>query len=214
MNDSENSIGRRIKMILGTLGIFVVFGFLALILSGFAGNESPEDRAYKGEFSEEIIETRWKNLEEVETAQSEVYDEAKVNAAMEKIMSSVAEPKKTGIVVPGSPTFLKQSEQPAAPAEGESSEPAPEDSEEKQESNEGVSPGIKPAAPGSAAPKEEQPKPGPVNAPESNAKPKGAPKEEGAKEPKGDAPKGGAPKGDTATKAEAPAKPAPAPANQ
>lgn len=204
MNDSENSLGRSIKMILGTLGIFVVFGFLALILSGFAGNESAEERAYKGEFSKETTEARWANLEEVQAAQTEAFDQAKVDAALEKIGSTVAKPAKTAIVVPGSPTFLKQSEQPAeAPAEApaEKKEPA-EKGEPKKDG-----PAVEPKAAGEAAPEKETPKPEPVNAPEEKAKAKGDAK------PKGEA------KGGEKAKAESPAQPEapkadPAPANQ
>lgn len=103
------------KTILGTIGVMVVFGFLALILSGFAGRESVEERAYRGEFSAETTAARWKNLEDTKAAQSEVYNAAKVAEALVAVGKAKVAPAKTDIVVPGSPTFLKQMEQQSAP---------------------------------------------------------------------------------------------------
>jgi len=124
MSDTQTSPAKSAKMILGTLGIFVLFGFLALILSGFAGHESVEDKVYQGEFSKETTEARWKNLEEVQKVQNEAFDQTKVDAAFSKVVSSASKPAKTELVIPGSPTFLKQAEAPSAPA-AEAITPAP-----------------------------------------------------------------------------------------
>ena len=47
MSNSGKQCCSNPKLVLVTLGIFALFGFLALILSGYVGNESPEDRAYR-----------------------------------------------------------------------------------------------------------------------------------------------------------------------
>lgn len=116
MSDSGKPCCSNPKQVLWTLLIFVLFGFLALIISGRLGAKSPENRAYMGEFSEETTRQRWENLKEVEGAQSALVDEAKVRGALEAIAKAPPAPAATDVVVPGSPTFLKQMEQPAAPA--------------------------------------------------------------------------------------------------
>jgi hypothetical protein len=83
MSDSSNKCCSKPKLVLGTLGIFVFFGFLALILSGYVGHESLEDRAYMGDFTPEVTAQRWANLEEIEKAQGALVDQAKVDAALE-----------------------------------------------------------------------------------------------------------------------------------
>lgn len=137
-------------MILGTLGIFVVFGFLALILSGFAGHESVEEKVFQGEFSKEVTEARWKNLEDIQTAQEGVLDQGKVESAYSKVISSASKPAKTEHVIPGSPTFLKQAEEQAAPAADAPPVPKAEG---------GAAPAAKPAAekPAPAQPAAEKP---------------------------------------------------------
>jgi hypothetical protein len=125
MSDSTGKCCSNPKMLLGTLALFVGFGFLALILFGFVGNESVEDRAYKGEFTPEVTNQRWANLEEVKASQSELVDEAKLTAALASLAKAPAKPEPSGIVVPGSPTFLKQAEQAAAPATPAPATPAP-----------------------------------------------------------------------------------------
>ncbi|MDP4938041.1 MAG: hypothetical protein NWR21_01890, partial [Verrucomicrobiales bacterium] len=124
MSDSSNKCCSKPKLVLGTLGIFVIFGFLALILSGYAGNESLEDRAYMGDFTPEVTAQRWANLEEIEKAQGALVDQAKVDAALAALVSAAPKAEATAIVVPGSPTFLKQMEQPAAPAAAAAPAPA------------------------------------------------------------------------------------------
>lgn len=116
MSNQTSSTSSPLKVFLGAMGVFVFFGFLALILSGYAGHESIEDRAYLGEFDAETIQQRWENLEAVETAQAELLDEAKVTAAMAALVKNAPKAAKTTIVVPGSPTFLKQMEEASAPA--------------------------------------------------------------------------------------------------
>lgn len=116
MNDSGKPCCNNPKPILWTVLIFALFGFLALILSGRLGSKSPENRAFEGEFSAETTKQRWANLAEVSEAQTALVDEAKVDAALAALVQSPGKPAATEIVVPGSPTFLKQMEQQAAPA--------------------------------------------------------------------------------------------------
>lgn len=105
------------KTLLTGLAILVSFGFVVLILTSNFGRESIEDRAYMGDFSEETIETRWANLEEVTSAQEALVDMSKVDAAMRELAGNVPDAAKSDIVVPGSPTFMKQAEAASAPAE-------------------------------------------------------------------------------------------------
>jgi hypothetical protein len=116
MSDSSKPCCSSLKHVLWTLLIFALFGFLALILSGRLGAKSPENRAYMGEFTEETTKLRWDNLKEVKEAQTTLVDPAKVKSALEALAKSAPKPAATDIVVPGSPTFLKQMEQQAAPA--------------------------------------------------------------------------------------------------
>lgn len=116
MSDSSKPCCSSPKQVLWTLLIFALFGFLALILSGRLGAKSPENRAYMGEFTAEATKLRWDNLKEVKDAQSALVDPAKVKSALESLAKSAPKPAPTDIVVPGSPTFLKQMEQQAAPA--------------------------------------------------------------------------------------------------
>ena len=166
------------------MGIFVVFGFLALILSGFAGHGSVEEKVFQGEFSKEVTEARWKNLEGIQTAQEGVLDQGKVESAYSKVISSASKPAKTEHVIPGSPTFLKQAEEQAAPAAD--APPAP-----KTEG--GAAPAAKPAAekPAPAQPAAEKPaapaekKPAPAKpAAEAKAPAKPAPKASAPEKPK------------------------------
>jgi 2-oxoglutarate dehydrogenase E2 component (dihydrolipoamide succinyltransferase) len=69
-----------------------------------------------GEFTEEATKLRWDNFKEVKEAQNALVDPAKVKSALEAIAKSAPKPAPTDLVVPGSPTFLKQMEQQAAPA--------------------------------------------------------------------------------------------------
>lgn len=105
------------KTLLTGLAILVSFGFVVLILTSNFGRESIEDRAYMGDFSEETIETRWANLEEVTSAQEALVDMSKVDAAMRELAGNIPDAAKSDIVVPGSPTFMKQAEAASAPAE-------------------------------------------------------------------------------------------------
>ncbi len=116
MTDPSDSPVSRVKFLLAAGGVLVVFGFLALILMGFAGHESPEDKAYKGDFDAATTELRWNNLAEVNAAQDSLVDDAKIKAAMAAVVKGVSKESATGVVVPGSPTFLKQAEAAATPA--------------------------------------------------------------------------------------------------
>jgi hypothetical protein len=128
MSDSSKPCCSNPKQVLWTLLIFALFGFLALILSGQLGAKNPENRAYMGEFTEEATKLRWDNFKEVKEAQDSLVDPAKVKSALEAIAKSAPKPAPTDLVVPGSPTFLKQMEQqaaPAAPAPAATTTPAP-----------------------------------------------------------------------------------------
>lgn len=127
MSDSGKPCCTQPKQVLWTLVIFLLFGFLALILAGRLSSKNPENRAYLGEFAEETTQQRWDNLNEVSEAQSALVDQARVAAALTALANSTPRAEKTDLVVPGSPTFLKQMEQQAAPAEaaGQPTAPAP-----------------------------------------------------------------------------------------
>ncbi|MDA8908770.1 hypothetical protein N9I65_01190 [bacterium] len=124
MSNQASSTSSPFKVFLGAMGVFVFFGFLALILSGYAGHESLEDRAYMGEFDAETIQQRWANLEEIETAQSSLLDEKKVAAEMTALVKNAPKAAKSSVVVPGSPTFMKQIEEASAPKEEAPAKPA------------------------------------------------------------------------------------------
>tara|TARA_R110000850_G_scaffold17996_18_gene54639 strand:- start:321 stop:857 length:537 start_codon:yes stop_codon:yes gene_type:complete len=97
-------------MFLGGAGILVFFGFIVLILSSRAGHESLADRAFEGDFDAAKTESRWTNLEEVSGAQEALVDSTKVDAAYAALAKSAPAAGKTELIVPGSPTFLKQLE--------------------------------------------------------------------------------------------------------
>lgn len=156
MSDSSKPCCSNPKQVLWTLAIFGLFGFLALIVSGRLDSRNPVNRAYEGEFTDMRTKERWVNLDEVKGAQSALVDPAKVAAALEALAKAPATPAPTDVVVPGSPTFLKQSQQPAAPA----AQPAP--------ATAGGAPAPAPAAsPAPATPP--APKPVPAPAPSTPA---------------------------------------------
>ncbi len=170
MSNQASSTSSPLKVFLGAMGVFVFFGFLALILSGYAGHESIEDRAYMGEFDPETIQQRWANLEEIETAQGGLLDEEKVAIEMAALVKRAPKAVASTIVVPGSPTFMKQMEEASAPKEEEKPKPA----EPKKEEAPKETPAPKPApvveakpAPKAAAPEKaaETPKPAAPTAP-------------------------------------------------
>ncbi len=78
-----------------------------------------------GEFTAEATQLRWTNLKEVNEAQTGLVNPDKVNAALEALAKSPPKPAATDIVVPGSPTFLKQMEQAAAAAPAPLPRPGP-----------------------------------------------------------------------------------------
>jgi len=131
---NESSKQSNASNVLFAAGLFVVFGFLVLILSGFAGHDTLEERAYMGDFDRETIETRWANLEEVRQAQSEAFSEEKIDTAMKTVAESSAPSRASTIVVPGSPTFMQQMTTQAQPSEGETEEGSDENVEKDSES--------------------------------------------------------------------------------
>lgn len=152
MTDSSNKCCSKPKLVLGTIGIFVLFGFLTLILFGYVGHESLEDRAFRGDFTPEVTAQRWANFEEVQGNQSALVDEAKVEAALDALVKAAPKAEATTIVVPGSPTFLKQMEQ--------AETPAPEAPAAQAPAPETPAP-VAPAAPAPAAPAPVAPTPAP-----------------------------------------------------
>src|SRR5690606_16815836 len=144
-----------LKSVLWTLLIFALFGFFALIISGKYDRYSAVNRSFQGEFTPEVTEQRWANLAEVKEAQAALVDESKLQAALEAIAKSPAKPAPTDQVVPGSPTFLKQSQQPAPAPEAPKAE-APKAEAPKAEAPKAEAP--KAEAPKAEAPKAEAPK--------------------------------------------------------
>jgi hypothetical protein len=168
-------------------GLLVVFGFLVLILSNYATRESLEERAYRGDFDAATIEARWENLKAVQAEQAGLYDAVKVEKAMAAVVASQAQAAPSDVVVPGSPTFMKQMEQAsqeAAPQEEES--PA---ADEEGAGPEGSEPEESASTPGEKAPvfegelKSEQEKPDSEKK-ESDAKPEPKPAPAAAESPK------------------------------
>lgn len=148
-----------VKAFFVAAAIFLSFGFVILILSGAAGHDSVEEKAYEGEFDSATVEARWKNLEDVTAAQQGMVDAKKVDAALASLSKSAPKAAKSGVVVPGSPTFLKQMEEeaakaaaaeeakkkPEAPAKKEegAAKPAPAPEAKKEESAKGAAPAPK-----------------------------------------------------------------------
>ncbi len=157
MNDSGKPCCTNLKAVLWTLVIFALFGFLALILSGRLETKNPENRAFQGEFTKETTQQRWANLAEVAEAQSALVDETKLAAALASIAKSPEKPAATELVVPGSPTFLKQMEQSAAPKAEAPKTEAPKAEAPKAEAPKAEAP--KAEAPKAEAPKAEAPAP-------------------------------------------------------
>ncbi len=111
---SDSSPSSKSSNVFFTAGLFLVFGFLVVILSNFAEQDSLEERAYKGDFDQATIDSRWENLKAIEEVQSTKFSGEKVSKAMAVIASAEAAPAATDVVVPGSPTFMKQMEAAAA----------------------------------------------------------------------------------------------------
>jgi len=168
MSQSNVSSASAIKLVLGSIGVLVFFGFLALILSGYAGHETLAERTYRGEFDETVTAQRWANLEEVQASQAGALDKEKVAEALAVLARDPAPPAKTEIVVPGSPTFLKQMQAPAeeAPAEEAPAEEAPAEEAPAEEAPAEEAPAE--AAPAEEAPAQEAPAEAPAPEPQAN----------------------------------------------
>lgn len=187
---SDSTPSSKASNVFFAAGLFLVFGFLVLILSNFAEQNSLEERAYMGDFDQATIDTRWENLKAVKEAQSGLFSEEKVAKAMAAVASAEAKPAPTDIVVPGSPTFLKQMEAPAEeakPAGDSKPAEAPESSEPAKVPAPGES-----AAP-EAAPKAAAPAPAEQAAPNPEEKKaaegaNGKPDQPKAQEPKPETP--------------------------
>jgi len=157
MSDQAQSNSSSAKTLFIGIAILVSFGFIALILTSNSGRESIEDVAYKGEFTAEVTEARWGNLEEVSTAQAALVDSDKVDAALKELAENPPAPAKSDIIVPGSPTFMKQAEEaaaatePATTPEESGDEAQPEQDEKKPKGAEKGAKGKKKAKPDTIA---------------------------------------------------------------
>ncbi len=123
-NQDTESTGSALKGFFDGLIIFLIFGVIsALLFSGYAGGKQA-DKDYKGVFDQATRDQRDANLAEVSEAQAKLVDAGAVAAAMKKVTAGAGgkKPAKTDLVVPGSPTFLKQAAEQAAPAEEEKTE--------------------------------------------------------------------------------------------
>ena len=171
---SDSSQSSKASNVFFAAGILLSFGFLGLILTSNAKKGSLEENAYRGEFDEATTEMRWKNLEEIESAQADIVDEAKLSQAMASVSGTAVAPAASGVVVPGSPTFMKQMEEAAKKeeeaakakeeaAKKESSDGAGAKPEPKTESKPAPQPNAEKAEPKKAEPSEaakpEQPEP-------------------------------------------------------
>lgn len=109
------------------------FGLLGAFVIAVSPGESSIDRTKAGDFDEATTEARWNNLKEVSSAQEAAVDSAALKKAVADVIKKSASSKaaKTELVVPGSPTFLKQAAAaatpaPATPADTATEGPAPE----------------------------------------------------------------------------------------
>ncbi|NNE92537.1 MAG: hypothetical protein HKN23_12895 [Verrucomicrobiales bacterium] len=108
---------------------FLSFGLLAGLVIYITGVEDPAAASVKGVFPEKVIAQREANLEEVTAAQAALVDEAKIEAAMQSVISGATKEKPSEAAVPGSPTDLKN--QAAAAAEAAAKKAAEEEASAK-----------------------------------------------------------------------------------
>jgi hypothetical protein len=137
MSDQTSPNNSHTKTLLSGLAILVSFGFVVLILTSNFGRESIEDRAYMGDFSEETIQTRWANLEEVMASQQALVDPTKIDTAIKSLAGDIPAAAKSDIVVPGSPTFMKQTEAASTPPEPVTVERIEEQAKPSEKAGEG-----------------------------------------------------------------------------
>jgi len=126
MSSDNNSSSFRV--VLSALVVFLGFGFVTnAILCRSIGHETVQDRAAAGVFDEATISLRQQNLDEVSTAQNALVNRKGITAAEKQIAANAASMKasKTEMVVPGSPTFLKQMKAASAAAEAKKKAEAP-----------------------------------------------------------------------------------------
>ena len=114
------------RVFLGSLIALFGFGLLVAFVIAAGPGESSIDRTKAGDFDEATTEARWNNLKEVSAAQETAVDSAALKKAVADVIKKSASSKaaKTELVVPGSPTFLKQAPAPAAPADAKTDAPA------------------------------------------------------------------------------------------
>ena len=137
MSDQTSPNNSQTKTLLSGLAILVSFGFVVLILTSNFGRESIEDRAYMGDFSEETIQTRWANLEEVTASQQALVDPTKIDTAIKSLVGDIPAAAKSDIVVPGSPTFMIQTEAASTPLEPVTGELIEEQAKPSEKAGEG-----------------------------------------------------------------------------
>ncbi len=118
-----------LKALLTALVVFLGVGIIAaIVFCSASGHESVQDKAARGVFNQKTIDSRNQNLAEVTAAQSALVNSEDIVAAEKQLIASAAsmKPAKSDLVVPGSPTFLKQMEAAsAASAEAKKKAEAP-----------------------------------------------------------------------------------------
>ncbi len=125
---SSDNKSSSFRVVLTALAVFLGFGFVTnAILCRSIGHETVQDKAAAGVFDEATISLRQQNLDEVTTAQNALVNRKGITAAEKHIAANAASMKasKTEMVVPGSPTFLKQMEAASAAAEAKKKAEAP-----------------------------------------------------------------------------------------
>ncbi|MEM7599933.1 MAG: hypothetical protein AAF357_00795 [Verrucomicrobiota bacterium] len=220
MNSKQANIRQRGKFLLSAILVLVFFGFVTVILSGFAGRETVADRVYMGDFTEEQIEQRWANLEEVKKEQAEVYSESAVSEAMTVLASAkTPTPETSEFVAPGTPTALGVKPEvvraptdpvpESEPTEEGSKEEGTADPEEGGSAEDSSSSGPAPAAPEEGTEKTEDPSSAESPSLTDTVTDTPAPAADQAEAPEVSPGKGGQPKGAPAPKAKSGKKAAP-----
>lgn len=146
-----DSATNRFRAFWAGLLAFVSFGLVLWIALKAAGPKEAIEPGWA-----ERADERSQNVAAVLSAQAEVLSTEAIDKAMAPTLDALREKKaaKTDLVVPGSPTFMKQSQAPAATEEKEA-EAKPAATEEKPAAAEKPAAEEKPAVEKAAAPKAE-----------------------------------------------------------
>ncbi len=118
MSEKRESAVTGSRIFIGSVVALFGFGLLVTLVVASGTGQTPIDRTAAGDFDAETTKLRWKNLDEVSSAQSAALDQDALDKAMSAVIQESASAKatKTELVVPGSPTFLKQAAAAAPPA--------------------------------------------------------------------------------------------------